>query len=205
MKIRDRRRLLVGLTGGIGSGKSLALSAFRRRGATTISSDEIAHEQARTRASGYRAIVRAFGGRVLDSDGRLDRAKLSAEVFVKPAARRRLEAATHPIIMRELRRLIGRARGVVVADVPLLFEKRLANEFDFTILVTAPRAARLARLKRRGLAAAEALRRMKAQLSDAVKARRADVVVPNAGSKTEFLRRVGQYHAALTLLQQSPT
>jgi len=200
-----RKRLIVGLTGGIGSGKSLALSAFRRAGAATVASDDIAHEQSRPGGAGYRAIVSAFGKGVLAADGSIDRAALAGRVFASRAARKRLEALTHPLILRELRKRVARARGIVVADVPLLFEKRLACEFDVTMLVTAPAGTRLRRLKARGLPPREARRRMNAQLSDAAKRRRSDVFLENAGTKNEFLRRVGQYHAAFALMQQSPT
>ncbi len=186
----------MGLTGGIGSGKSLALSEFKRRGAVTISSDEIAHDQARPGKPAHRAMLRAFET--------ADRGELSSLIFRSPAARKKLESLTHPLILRELKRRISRSKGVVVADVPLLFEKGLASEFDVTLLVTAPESARLKRLKARNLPPGEARRRMKAQLPDSAKAAKSDVVVANAGTKKEFLRRVGQYHEALALMQESP-
>ncbi len=204
MKNRVRSRLRVGLTGGIGSGKSLALSQLRRLGAKTIALDEIAHEQARPGGAAYRKIVSVFGKGVLDSRKRIDRAALARRAFASPAARRRLEALTHPLILREMRRRMRAARGVVVVDVPLLFESGRAKEFDATMLITAPRGVRLGRLAGRGLSRSEALRRMAAQLPDAVKAARADVVAPNAGSKKEFQRRVREYHKAFTLMQESP-
>lgn len=200
----SRSRLIVGLTGGIGSGKSLALAEFGRLGAKTIDLDEIAWRQARPGGAAYRALARGFGRAILDADRRIDRAKLAELVFKRPALRRRLESMTHPLILREMRRRVRQARGVVVVDVPLLFEGRHAGEFDLTMTVSAPRATRLRRLAARGLSRGEALRRMAAQLPDAAKAARADVVAPNAGPKKEFLRRVREYHKAFTLMQESP-
>lgn len=199
-----RSRLTVGLTGGIGSGKSLALAELGRLGARTIDLDEIAQRQARPGGAAYRALTRGFGRSILGADGRIDRAKLASLVFKRPILRRRLEAITHPLILREMRRRMRAARGVVVVDIPLLFEGRHAGEFDVTMTVTAPRVTRLRRLAARGLSRSEALRRMAAQLPDAAKAARADVVAPNGGPKNEFLRRVRDYHKAFTLMQESP-
>jgi dephospho-CoA kinase len=196
MKSNNRKRLVIGLTGGIGSGKSLALAEFERLGAATISTDQLAREQARPGRAAHRALLRAFGT--------ADRARLAALVFAKPAARRKLESITHPLILRELKSFIAKSKGVVVADVPLLFEKKLQSDFDATVLITAPEAVRLKRLAGRGMDAADARRRMRAQLADAVKAKRADVVIPNDGTKIDFRRRVGQYHQALVLVQESP-
>jgi dephospho-CoA kinase len=196
MKEKRRARIVVGLTGGIGSGKSLALSEFDRLGAATISTDQLAREQARPGRPAHRALVRAFGT--------ADRARIAELVFAKPAARRKLESITHPLILRELKAFIAKAKGVVVADVPLLFEKKLQSAFDATVLITAPEALRLKRLKGRGMDSADARRRMRAQLRDAVKVKLADVVIPNAGTKNDFRRRVGQYHQALALMQESP-
>jgi len=105
------RRLLVGLTGGIGTGKSSALAEFERLGAATVSLDQIAREQAKRGREGWKAIKRTFGSAVLDESGNIDRRKLGARVFRRPADRRRLERATHPLILREMKRLIARLDG----------------------------------------------------------------------------------------------
>ncbi len=192
--------LAVGLTGGIGSGKSEALRAFRRLGARTLCLDEAAHRVLARGGPAYGPVRRAFPGAV-DVRGEIDRRALGRAVFADLRLRRRLERLTHPAILREMRRFLRGGRGVLVVDVPLLFEAGLQKEFDLTAVVTAGRARRLARLRRRdGLPVSESRRRMAAQLPLARKARLADVVIPNDGSLGELRRRVRGYHKALELI-----
>jgi dephospho-CoA kinase len=195
------RRFVVGLTGGIGTGKSTALAEFERRGASTVSLDRIAREQARPGRAGHRAVVRAFGRGVLDASGALDRRALGARVFRSPAARRRLERATHPPILREMDRLVRRLAGVVVVDAPLLFEAGLRGRFDATVLVACAPAAQLRRVARRdGLSAAEARRRVRAQWPLAAKRRLADLTLDNDGTPGALRARVRVVAAGLALL-----
>ena len=130
-------RFVVGLTGGIGSGKSTALDAFDRLGAATVSLDQIAKEQAKPGRDGFKAMVKAFGKTILKKDGTIDRAALGKIVFSDKKARLKLEKATHPGILKEMKGLIGKMNGLVVVDVPLLFEKNLEKYFDATILIAA--------------------------------------------------------------------
>ena len=187
--------LKIGLTGGIGSGKSLALSHLERLGAAVVDSDAIARAQA-ARGPVRRALARAFGT--------ADRAAIAKLVFSDAAARRRLERVTHPAILAELRRRLRRAKGVVVADVPLLFEAGLEGEFDAVLTVSASRSARLERLRARGLPRAAALARMKAQLSDRAREKRADVVLRNDGTPDDFKAEVARYYRGLRLMHRSP-
>ena len=197
------KRLVVGLTGGIAAGKTLALEEFSRLGAATVSSDRLAHELSRKGMPAYRRILGAFGKRVLRPDGELDRRKLAGLVFASPARRRRLERLTHPLILREIFRRVSRAgRGVVVVDVPLLFEGGHESRFDLTLLVSSSRRTRLARVTARdGLSLRAALKRFSAQMPAAEKERRADVVVHNDGSRGEFLRRIKSCQQAFALIQ----
>ena len=191
----------MGLTGGIGTGKSAALAEFERRGAAVFSLDRIAHEQARRGREGYRAIVRVFGRGILDEKGRIDRSALGELVFRDKAARARLERAAHPPILREMDRLVGRLRGVVVVDVPLLFEKGLQDRFDATVLVCCRPQTQVRRVvKRDGLSAAEARRRMAVQWPLARKRALADYEIDNDGSLSELRARVKSLHSELTLL-----
>lgn len=191
----------MGLTGGLASGKSSALREFARRGAAVVDLDAIAREQARPGKPGHRAITRAFGRGVLGPDGVVDRARLGARVFRSPAARRRLENATHPHILREMGRRVKRAKGVVIVDVPLLFEKNLQGRFDATLAVTCPPAAQIRRAARRdGLAPAEIRRRLKAQWPMARKAAAADAVLANDGTLSRLKAQVRAWHEGLTLL-----
>lgn len=195
------RRFVAGLTGGIGAGKSSALAEFERRGAATVSLDRIAREQARPGRAGHRAIVRAFGREVLDASGAVDRRALGAKVFRSPAALRKLERATHPGILREMKRLVSRMNGVVVVDVPLLFEKKLQGLFDATVLVAAPDAERVRRVVRRdGLPAAEARRRAASQMPQDKKRRLADFTLDNDGTPAALRDKVDALHAGLALL-----
>ncbi|MFA6316054.1 MAG: dephospho-CoA kinase [Elusimicrobiota bacterium] len=199
-----RKRFVVGLTGGLASGKSLALETFRRAGAVAISLDAVSRDLCRPGTKVLARVARAFGRGILRPDGALDRAALGDLVFADKAERRRLEAVLHPAIRAEMRRRIFRARGLVVVEVPLLFEtggRGLGRSFDTTMLVTAPKAARLARARAAGLTSAQARARMAAQLPDRVKAARADVVVVNAGSREDFVRRIREYGRAFRLIQ----
>jgi dephospho-CoA kinase len=194
-------RFVVGLTGGIGTGKSAALAEFRRCGAETFSADDVARAQAEPGREGYRAIVRTFGHGVLSADGRLDRRALGAKVFRDVSARRRLEKATHPFILRELKRRAARAKGVVVVDVPLLFEAKLEERFDAVIVVSCSPAAQARRVARRdGLSGAEIRRRVRAQMPLTRKISRADLTIENDGSRADLRRTVRAAHKGLALL-----
>lgn len=198
------KRLVIGLTGGIAAGKSLALRQFSRCGARTISLDDIAREQARKGGPAYRAIVSAFGPAVLGAGGEIDRRGLGRRVFVSTAARRKLERLTHPLILREMRRRIkkeGGGRRPCVVDVPLLFEAGLEKEFDLTMLIAAKKKVQMSRLmKRDRLSRSEAGSRIAAQMPLSAKERRADVVVSNAGPRKNFRRSITQYYRALELI-----
>lgn len=195
------KRFVVGLTGGIGTGKSSALEIFERAGASTLSLDHIAHEQARPGREGYRAIVKAFGKKVLRADGLIDRRALGERVFKSPAALKKLEKATHPAILREMEKLVGSMEGVVVVDVPLLFEKKLQRHFDATVLISSDPAAQRRRVtKRDGLTPMEVRRRMKAQLPLAQKRRLADYTIDNDKTISQLNVKVKRLHAGLALL-----
>ena len=143
-----RRPLAVAITGGIGAGKSEALDAFRRHGAATISSDEIVHHLLAADDDVRRALVDRFGERILGADGRPDRRRIGALVFVDRAELAWLEALLHPLVAREylhwreqLAELPDPPR-VCVTEVPLLFESGAQERFDRVVVVTAPEAVR---------------------------------------------------------------
>ena len=195
------KNFVVGLTGGIGTGKSSALESFEHAGASTISLDQIAHEQAKPGREGYRAILRAFGKNVVGAEGLIDRRALGEKVFRSPAALKKLERATHPIILREMERLVNSMKGVVVVDVPLLFEKKLQKYFDATVLIACKPAAQLRRVtKRDGFTPVEARRRIKAQLPLARKRVLADHTIDNDKDLIALRANVDAAHAGLALL-----
>jgi dephospho-CoA kinase len=202
--------LLVGLTGNIASGKSTVSRMFAERGATIVDSDVLARRAVEPGTPVHGRIVARWGAAVLDRDGRLDRAALRRIVFSDPDEREQLNAIVHPEVER-MREAIVRAaerRGdrVVVCDIPLLFEKQLADRFDRVVLVDAPRAVRLERLLReRGLDEAEAQGMIAAQMPAELKRARADLVIDNGGTLEELERQVAAAWAALEEAEQQRT
>ncbi len=161
--------LVVGLTGGIGSGKSAALERFRELGAVVIDSDDVAREVVAPGTPGLASIIERFGPSVLRDDGTLDRAALASVVFADDAARADLEAITHPLVRAEVRRRVSAAPSdsIVVNAAPLLVETGIAGEYDRVVVMEAPAEQRVLRLARsRGMSREEALARMAAQASD---------------------------------------
>jgi len=199
--VKKPKRLVVGLTGGIGTGKSTALKAFERLGAATVCLDQLAKEQAKPGRDGYKAIVKNFGTRVLKSNGDIDRALLGREIFGDPRAKARLERATHPLILKEMRRLIGKMTGLVVVDTPLLFEKNLQKNFDATMVISCRPSLQLKRIVARdGLTPREARRRINAQWPLARKRALADVALDNDQQPEQLHKNIQMYHEGLALL-----
>ncbi len=181
----------VGLTGGIATGKSTVASIFRRMGVPVIDSDAIAREVVEPGTEGYKRVVEAFGPEILDGNGRVDRRRLGALVFSSPDRRRLLESILHPLITErihgELERHRRRGADVVVVEVPLLFEKGLDRQMDFTVVVYAPEDVQLKRLMERdGLSEEEARARIRSQMPVDEKAKLADYVIENTGSLKEL-------------------
>jgi dephospho-CoA kinase len=177
---------VIGLTGGIASGKSTVASMLRELGATVIDADEAARAVVEPGTPGLRTVVEAFGPEVLDGD-RLDRARLGQLVFRDQAARKKLEAITHPLVrawMAERQREAAeRGEARVVLDIPLLFENGLDAAMKAVIVVYAPEELQVERLvDRNGLAEDEARRRLAAQLPIEEKRARATYVIDNSGS-----------------------
>ena len=185
--------LRVGLTGGIGAGKSAVAGLFAARGAVVIDADALAREAVQPGTPGLAEVADAFGPQVLRPDGSLDREALGAVVFADPQARNRLEGVTHPRI-RELtaaRMAVVPPGTVVVHDVPLLVEAGLAGAYDVVVVVEADDAVRLERLERdRGMPAEVARARMAAQATREQRAAVADVVLVNDGTRAELERQV---------------
>jgi dephospho-CoA kinase len=177
--------LLVGLTGGIGSGKSTAAALLGDRGAVVIDADELARRAVEPGAPGLARVTERFGPGVLLEDGGLDRAAMARIVFEDPEARRALEAIVHPEVARLFMEAVEPYREtdrVVVYVVPLLVENHLEAMFDLVVVVTAPEDVRIARVIRdRGLTEDEARARVAAQLTDEERLRVADENLDNAG------------------------
>jgi dephospho-CoA kinase len=186
--------LKVGLTGNIAAGKSTVAEVWRSLGATVVDADELARRAVDPGTPAFSAIAAEWGEEVVEPDGGLDRAALRRIVFADPAARERLEQIVHPAVaeLREelYREAEARGEAVIVADIPLLFEVGLVDEFDLVVLVDAPEETRLVRLVGdRGLDPAEAQKMIAAQMPSELKRARADYVVENAGTVDEVRRR----------------
>lgn len=182
---------VVGLTGGIASGKTTFADALRARGVPVVDADALARAAVAPGSPALAEIVRTFGQDVLSPGGALDRKKLGAIVFGDAAARRRLEAITHPAVRRgmadETARLAAAGHDLAFYDTPLLFEVGLDRVLDCVAVVWAPRDVQRARLVARdGLTEEEADARLAAQLPIDDKAARADFVVLNAGAPAEL-------------------
>lgn len=180
----------VGLTGGIGAGKSTVARMLADRGAVVVDGDLIARELVEPGEPALAEIAARFGSGVMDPDGRLDRAALADIVFPDPAQLAHLEAIMHPRIADRSAQMLDDAEAagvpVVVYDMPLLVESDQADLFDVVLVVQAPVEVRLARLAVRGVAAADAHARMARQASDAQRAAVADLVLDNSGSEEEL-------------------
>ena len=187
---------LVGLTGGIASGKSAAADAFARRGITVVDTDRIARQVVEPGTPGLAALVREFGPDILDADGRLDRGRLRQQVFQDAAARRRLERLLHPLIREEaLRQSRAAPSPYAVLVVPLLVESGWDTLVDRVLVVDLPEAEQLRRLLRRDAldrATAEAM--VAAQASRARRLQAADDVIENSGSQADLDRAVERLH-----------
>ena len=175
--------ILVGLTGGVATGKSTVAKMFKQCGAVVIDADEQAHEVVIPGKPAWREIVKTFGKTVLNADRTLNRRELGTIVFGNRTKLHRLEHIIHPRVSREQARLTKRAaqqdpHAVVIYDVPLLFEAGIDKRVDQTIVVTADRKTQIARLKKRnGLSRAEAIHRIRTQMPLSKKVCLADIVV----------------------------
>lgn len=198
--------IVVGLTGGIATGKSTVAQMFKRCGAIVIDADQLARDVVRPGKPAWREIVNVFGKAVLNPDASLNRQALGAIVFNNRRKLRRLERIIHPRVAREQQRIARRIfarspHAVMVYEVPLLFESGAHRRVDKIIVVTADRETQIARLKRRnGMTRREALRRINTQMPLAEKVRHADVVLDGRKDKRvvrkEVRRLTRSFHRA---------
>ncbi|WP_248964921.1 dephospho-CoA kinase [Sphaerisporangium perillae] len=190
----------VGLTGGIGSGKSEVSRRLSDRGAVVIDADKIAREVVEPGTSGLALIVEAFGPGVLREDGTLNREKLGQIVFADQEKLARLNAIVHPRVGERVGELQRAAPddAIVVYDVPLLAENGLASMYDLVIVVDASDGTRLDRLTRlRGMAEEDAVARIKAQATREDRLKIADIVIENEGALDDLDARVPEVWAEI--------
>ncbi|TYB44741.1 dephospho-CoA kinase [Actinomadura chibensis] len=193
--------LKVGLTGGIGSGKSEVSALLRARGAVVIDADRIAREVVEPGTPGLAAVVAEFGEDVLLPSGGLDREKVGRVVFADPERLAALNAIVHPLVGERMEELMDAAPAdaVVVYDVPLLAENGLASMYDEVVVVDAPEEARLDRLvARRGMTEEDARARMANQASPEERRAVATRVIDNSGTLDDLKKQVDALWEALT-------
>jgi dephospho-CoA kinase len=188
--------LVIGLTGGIGSGKSTVADALAARGAGVIDTDRIARELTEPGDPSLARIAATFGAEVIHEDGRLDRDALRRLVFDDPDARRRLEGILHPRIKdRMLERLAVLDAPYAVLVIPLLFETNQQNLVDRTLVVDVPEPIQIERVRRRsGLADADILRIIASQIERTERLARADDIIDNGNDLPALLAQVEQIH-----------
>jgi dephospho-CoA kinase len=189
-------RFVVGLTGGIGSGKSAAADEFARLGATVVDTDAIAHELTGTGGAALAQIAASFGKDFI-RDGKMDRQRMREHVFSDPAAKKRLEGVLHPMIRQESERRIARAAGpYVVHVVPLLIESPdYRSRVNRVLVVDLPEALQIARVRERSRLAEHEVRAIiRTQAAREVRLAAADDVIDNAGPLEALRNQVGALH-----------
>jgi dephospho-CoA kinase len=190
--------LLVGLTGGIASGKSVVAARMAEHGAVVVDADQIAREVVEPGTPALARIAEEFGPGVLAPDGSLDRAALGALVFSDPAKLAILNGITHPAVRELSQRRFAEAGqfdpdAIVVYDVPLLTEARAADEFDSVVVVSAPEATRIERMvSLRGMSRAEAERRIRSQVPEEQRRALADHIIESGGTLEQTLARADE-------------
>lgn len=194
--------MILGITGGLGCGKSTAVKVFAEMGYRQIDSDRLVREQILTQPAVIESIRARFGDEAVTPDGAVNRVHLGSVVFDDEAALRWLEALTHPLVFAEWRAQLATApEARWIVEVPLLFEKQLENWFDFTVCVTCAPASQLTRLEQRGLSRALAAQRISKQLPLARKIELSDLVLLNDGSPDFLHKQIDLLVGALTVVR----
>ena len=201
--------LLVGITGGIASGKSVVAARLGELGAVVVDADQVAREVVEPGSAGLARIAAEFGPEVIAADGTLDRAALGSIVFRDPEKRQALNAITHPAVRDRSQELFAEAAAtdpdaIVIYDVPLLAESSRVDEFDVVVVVHAATETRIRRMvELRGMSRDEALHRVNSQATDTERLAIADVVIDADGSLDETLAQADALWAGLRGRQRS--
>ncbi len=187
--------MVIGVTGGLGTGKSTVARMFGELGATVIDADKVAHAVMEPKRLAWRALVRAFGREMLNEDETINRTRLAQRVFRDAQARHELEAIVHPHVIRHIKQQLHRLRrnrrvNAVVLDVPLLMETESESLVDTVVVVTAPPEVQQRRLQERGMSEAQISERLAAQWNMGRKVAQADDVVDNADGLEQTRRQV---------------
>jgi len=186
-KINQNKMTIIGLTGGLATGKTTVAEILRSLGHVVVCTDAIAHEVVKPGQPAFKKMVKEFGETIL-KDGALDRTKMAELVFAKPVKRKKLEAIVHPYVRKEVKKVMAvfKKQGLktLFIDVPLLFETDFYKLCDQTICVIAPQHVQIERAQKyRKMTKKESLARIKSQMPLKTKAKKADFVVNNHGTK----------------------
>ena len=202
--------LLVGLTGGVASGKSIVAQMLVELGAHLIDTDQLARKVVEPDRPAWRDIVARWGEGILNEDRSINRGKLAQIIFSDPEARKELEGMTHPRIDEEVKRLVEEleyacnGRGIIIIDVPLLYEVNWQDKVDLVIVVYADEDTQIERLlEKRGMTREEAQARLNSQLPLSEKVKYADFVVDNSGSMQRTGEQVKKIFGELVKYEKS--
>ena len=189
----------VGLTGGIGAGKSTVADMFSKLGAVVIRSDELARQVIEPNTPGFQKVLSRFGNQILQENGSIDRQKLAQIVFNDQNSLKDLEEIIHPLVRNKTNELISSQtqETIVVNEVPLLLEKKMEKMFDFLVVVISSEKNRINRLQKRGISEPEAKKRMSLQVSDEARKSSADFLITNDGNIDQLEADVAKVWQAL--------
>ena len=174
----------VGLTGGIGAGKSTVADLFSKRGAVVIRSDELARQVIEPQTPGFKQVTSRFGNEIVNDEGSIDRAKLAQVVFNDNVALKDLENIVHPLVRERTNQLMSEqtSETIIVNEIPLLLEKKMESLFDFLVIVISSEKNRLERLSQKGVLEEQAKARMAKQVNDQDRKAAADFLIVNDGN-----------------------
>jgi dephospho-CoA kinase len=174
----------VGLTGGIGAGKSTVADLFSKRGAVVIRSDDLARQVVEPETPGFKQVTSRFGNEIVNDEGSIDRAKLAQVVFNDDVALKDLENIVHPLVRERTNQLMSEqtSETIIVNEIPLLLEKKMESLFDFLVIVISSEKNRLERLSQKGVSEDQAKARMAKQVNDQDRKAAADFLIVNDGN-----------------------
>lgn len=191
------KRLLIGLTGGLASGKSTVARLFREAGFLVVDADRLVAELYLPGAKGTAKLVEIFGSGILGPDQGVDKNAVAAKIFSDPALRKEVEAAIHPLVRERFREIAAKTEGVAVYEATLLAESGHAADFDFVVSVEAPAELRLKRAIERGMSEEQARARLIAQGDGAARRRAAHRLLDNSGDLEHLKQEVATLTAEL--------
>ena len=189
-KRKDFKMFVIGITGGIASGKSEIESLLSKMGFPVIDGDKVNYKLLEKNKAGYKAVVKSFGKEILDSTKQLDKAKIREIVFNNPKSLKKLEKILHPLIKKEVEKeikLFSKHFKFLIYSNPIMFEGKFDYICDKVITIKAPLKERITRIKKRnGFTQAEANKIIKSQMSDALRSKKSDITINNNGTIKEL-------------------